>query len=55
MIPRKSLLSWITLFALLTSCTDDVGPEISYGLIRISVTTAAATSTTNIRWSSDPG
>lgn len=39
MIARKSLLSCITLFALVTSCTDDVGPEISYGLIRISVTT----------------
>ena len=39
MIPRKSLLPGITLFALLTSCINDVAPEISYGLIRISVTT----------------
>ncbi|HMA21902.1 MAG TPA: hypothetical protein VKO87_13920, partial [Gemmatimonadaceae bacterium] len=37
---RTSLLACAALIALATSCTENVGPEISYGLIRISVETA---------------
>jgi hypothetical protein len=39
MIPRKVLVAWIALFASATSCTNDVGPDSSYGLMKIGVTT----------------
>jgi Tol biopolymer transport system component len=39
MILRKFFVPWIALVAAGTSCTDEVGPDISYGLITVTVTT----------------